>query len=390
MKKIKRIQVVNLVLIVISILVLPWITNLHGFTGLCRWNPFYKNIVSYLWAFNILILVIFIISVLHLKSKKILNVFKWISISLSSLFCLVLVGLFFYLTIPTFSKPDEIYSITEVSKNNKLNEKEPLLSLAVSSDPHWGSERSNKDARDEILKNIGESDYDAFLCLGDIAELGSTESFYKEAANDFNKYLNETPIHVVLGNHDALINGTGVFKKYFQKNHDYFYSRIDYDNLHIITLDILWDAKEFDKNQKQWLIEQLEEIPEEDMTIVLSHCFGYSSGYLDSQTGMQWYDNKDVIEKVASVIEEYNVELMISGHNHLMELLKHGNTYYGIIGTMGGHLDSQNDYTSPQSIWLNNNTFGWLDIQVYENFLELTYKDQTGKNLYKVTVENNL
>lgn len=160
-------------------------------------------------------------------------------------------------------------------------------------------------------------------------------------------------------------------------------------HIHIITLDLLWDAEEFDASQKKWLIEQLEEIPANDMTIILSHCFGYCSGYVNPETNVEWYDNKDVIEKVSTLIEEYNVELMLSGHNHLMELLKHGNTHYGIIGTMGGILDQTSDYISPQSVWLNNHTYGWLDIQVYKNSLDLTYKDYTGKNLYNITINNN-
>ncbi|MFA7107663.1 MAG: metallophosphoesterase, partial [Sphaerochaetaceae bacterium] len=299
----------------------------------------------------------------------------------------MLVG-FVYLEIPTFTEPKESYAINELDNNSLSSEKEPL-SFAVASDPHWGSERSNKEARQQILETIGSSNYDAFLCLGDISEMGSTESYYTIAAKEFQDNLNGMPLHVVLGNHDALINGTGVFKKYFQKEKENFYNRIDIGNLHIITLNLLWDADEFDKTQKQWLIEQLEEIPQADMTIVLSHCFGYSSGYFDQDTGKNWFDNQDIIENVDSLIEEYNVELMISGHNHLMELLKHENTHYSIIGTMGGILDSTSNYTSPQSIWMDNQTYGWLDIQAYENYLELTYKDQNGKDLYKATINNN-
>ncbi len=389
MKKIKKLNIINIILILISTFILIWIINLHGLSGLCRWNPKYKKIIYLLLFLNILIISIFAFSFVSFKNKKIVKAIKIISITLSSIICLSFISLFLYFTIPVISKTDNKYILNEVNIENDLKLQEPLLSLAVSSDPHWGSENSNKEARDEILKNIGLANYDAFLCLGDVAEIGSSESFYQLAANDFEKFLNNTPLHVVLGNHDALINGTGVFKKYFQKKQDNFYNQIDYDNLHIITLDLLWDAKEFDKTQEQWLISQLEDIKREDITIVLSHCYGYCSGYEDLETSLKWYDNKDVIEKVTPIIEKYDVELMLSGHNHLMELLKNKNTYYGIIGTMGGILDRKSDYISPQSIWLNNEDFGWLDIQVYSNYLELTYKNYKGENLYTTVVENN-
>lgn len=388
MKKIKPAQIVNVVLIVVSTMVLLWMLNLMGFSAFCRWVPFYNNIFVGLWLFDLLLLILFILSILKLKKEKITKIFKLISLILSSIFTLIMLGSFIFLVSPGLSKVESGYTLNELGNNTLINSEGPI-SLAVASDPHWGSERSNKEARQQIIENIGSSNYDAFLCLGDISEMGSTEANYKTAVKAFQENLNETPLHVVLGNHDALINGTGVFKKYFQKDKENFYNRIDLEGLHIITLNLLWDAEEFDKTQKQWLIEQLEDISQDDITIVLSHCFGYSSGYLDQDTGKNWFDNPDVIEEVDSLIEKYNVELMISGHNHLMELLKHENTHYAVIGTMGGILDSVSNYTSPQSIWMNNQTYGWLDIQVYQNYLELTYKDQSGKDIYKATLDNN-
>lgn len=236
MKKINKIQIINILLILISTLILLWITNLHGFLGLCRWNPKYKTILVSLWVFDLINLIIFGISFSNFKKIKKIKLFNWISIFTSSVLALLLIAMYIAFIIPVLSKSTNEYFFTEVATENKLNDEEPLLSLAVSSDPHWGSENSNNDVRTQILKNIGQANYDAFLCLGDIAEIGSTESFYEEASSEFDKYLNGTPIHVVLGNHDALINGTVVFKKYFQKNHDNYYSRIDYDDFHMYMI----------------------------------------------------------------------------------------------------------------------------------------------------------
>ena len=39
---------------------------------------------------------------------------------------------------------------------------------------------------------------------------------------------------------------------------------------------------------------------------------------------------------------------------------------------MGGALDKDLIYTSPYSKWLDNDNFGWVDMKVYKNKLELT------------------
>jgi UDP-2,3-diacylglucosamine pyrophosphatase LpxH len=389
MKKLRSTHIVNLVLIILSAIILIWITNLPGFIGLCRWNPIYSTILITLWVTVFILVLLFIISLIDFKNKKITKIGKVTSLIISSLLTIFLLGMFLYLVIPTFSKVEDRYLINEINGKNLNINGDSKLSFAVSSDPHWGSENSNTQVTNQILRDINNQDYDAFLCLGDISELGSTQSYYKDATTDIKENLGNMPIHVVLGNHDALINGTQYFKKYFQRDLDNFYSRFDYDNIHIITLNLLWDAKQFDKKQETWLIEQLESIPKEDMTIVLSHCFAYSSGYKDINTGKNWFDNEDVINEVTPILEKYNVELMISGHNHLMELLKNNNTHYAVVGTMGGKLDSERDYTSPNSIWLDTENYGYMDLEVYRDYLEITFKDQNSNSLYSTRIENN-
>ncbi|OJF76612.1 MAG: hypothetical protein BKP49_06450 [Treponema sp. CETP13] len=197
------------------------------------------------------------------------------------------------------------------------------------------------------------------------------------------------PILTVFGNHDALINGGVQFKKYFQTKQDKYYYRFDEGNLHIIVLNLLWDSQDFNREQKNWLIQQLESIPQEDIVITLHHAYGYASGYVDPHSGMLWYDIPDMINNVDTLLESYNVELDLAGHNHFFQYLINKNTSYGIVGQMGGIQDLDKDYTSPKSIWYDNTNFGFLGIDIYDNHLELNYKDQRGKVLYSTTINNN-
>ena len=49
----------------------------------------------------------------------------------------------------------------------------PLLKLSFSSDPHWGAETSNAEARSQILQQIARHGSDAFFMLGDTVETGN-------------------------------------------------------------------------------------------------------------------------------------------------------------------------------------------------------------------------
>ena len=50
---------------------------------------------------------------------------------------------------------------------------------------------------------------------------------------------------------------------------------------------------------------------------------------------------------------------------------------------MGGKLDKDLVYSSPYSKWLNNDDFGWLDMKVFESYLELTVYKYDGTVLNK-------
>ena len=72
--------------------------------------------------------------------------------------------------------------------------------------------------------------------------------------------------------------------------------------------------------QAEWLEEQLKDIPEEDWTIVLSHGFYYASGIYSH--GWKWYDNRETIDAITPLFEEYKVDLVCSGHLHNTEMLE--------------------------------------------------------------------
>ena len=265
-------------------------------------------------------------------------------------------------------------------------EKDLLGHYAFASDPHWGSGNSNAEARTKILQQINLRNYDAFFCLGDISEVGMVPPIMQSALNDLRDNLPNTKMLAIPGNHDFIVNGYPCFKNAFMQKGDKKYFRMDNGTIHMIFLFMVWDDAEFSKTQEKWLIKQLEEIPQEDTVIVISHCYVTGSGYYDSAAGKNWGDIPTVVDKLCPIFEKYGVDLSLSGHNHFFEFLEKDDVNYVILGGMGGKLDTDLIYTSPYRTWIDNENFGWVDLKVYKNYIDLTiYKyDGTILNAQKI------
>ena len=268
----------------------------------------------------------------------------------------------------------------------------PYLRLAFSSDPHWGRAESDAEARTRILKTVDAGGYDGFFLLGDIAEMGFPEEGFREAASDLENLLTRVPVRPMMGNHDALVNAAGRWKKYFfpaghsSDSGSPFYYRINAGPAHILVLNLLWGEEDFDHDQRAWLSAQLESIPRRDAVVVLSHCYFYASGYDDPESGSPWYDHPGTIREVVPLLERHGVDLVISGHNHYQELLERNGVAYVVIGAMGGVPDPEPTYRSPASKWIRTSTFGFLEAEFREDRIELIFRDAGGAELHRAAV----
>lgn len=263
------------------------------------------------------------------------------------------------------------------------NKGKPLLRIAISSDPHFGNPKSDGEATARILKTVNDGFYDAFFILGDIAETGAPGHALSRAADALARALPDVPLATVMGNHDAILGGERTFRALFTDKPWY---RVDAGTVHIVALDLLWGAESFSNEQKRWLEKTLESIPKDDTTIVLSHAFYWSSGYI-AESGKNWADNKKMIEKLCPIFELNGVDIVVSGHNHFMESLSspRGNTDYAIIGAMGGYPDRYRTFASSASRWFSGTDFGFLELSVYANKTVLVFRDRNGDALHTVT-----
>lgn len=379
LRKIKLPFITAILGIIASAVFLIWFNNIHGAPGLLYWHTDIQLITGAFKVFLVLIPVLFVL-LAFLQNKRIAKIVTYsISCIVNFIAILMCAGLMCYILTGAFSLDKDYTRPENLLVSSDVKE---LSSIAISSDPHWGTEKANNEESVKILKKAGHDSYDAFFCLGDISDWGDTKGGYEEPVKAFNENLNGKPLFAMMGNHDALIDASGIFNQIFYENkkHEQYY-RMDFGDVHFIILDLLWGAEEYDDNQKNWLISQLESIPQEEKVIVLTHAFFVSSGYVDKAYNRNWYDNPLMIEKLCPVFEKYKVDLVISGHNHLMELLEKDGVTYIVIGAMGGKLDYI-EYNSPYSLWLNNEAFGYLSLDLAkEDKLSFTFCDSNGKEL---------
>lgn len=372
---------------------LVWFKNVPGVPGLLVWHP---DIAMITMVFKVLLCVIPVLLVLALfvinkkngTQKSFLRGFlTGLNCAVSYISVLGACGLMVY-CISSGNRMTKNYTKFE----NPLFEADlkVLDRIAVSSDPHWNNEKSNASERTKIIETVGSKGFDAFFCLGDISDWGDEKDGYEEPVKQLNAGLKGTPFFGLMGNHDALIAAYNIFNQIFYgKKNAPSYFRMDYGNVHFIVLDLLWGDEEFDEKQKSWLITQLESIPSEEKVIVLSHAFILSSGYVDPDYFKNWYDKPSMIANLCPIFEKYKVDLVISGHNHLMEMLEKDGVHYAVIGAMGGKLDPL-EYDSPYSLWCNNSDFGFIDLDLSgEDEIGVVFKKSDGEELWNCSVASN-
>jgi acid phosphatase type 7 len=268
-----------------------------------------------------------------------------------------------------------------------------IIRFAAAGDSHFGKPNSRNDLTDAMLEYIKNpaNDYTMFFILGDCVDLGFMDSQWKQAFNAISSCSSTVPACYVAGNHDTLFGGLNLYKNYLcppqytGENENCLWKRIDIGDVHFIVLDVEWSDGLFTPCQRQWLLEQLEDIPSEDWCIVMSHTFYYCSGaHMD---GWKWYDNEQTITSLVPVFEEYDVDIVMSGHKHQAEVLQVNDVTYLVLGCFGSPPDPEREYLSQGSTWYRQGFYGFADIAVNENEALITIRDSDNTGVFQKVVQ---
>jgi hypothetical protein len=369
---------------------LSWFFSKESTLGLFEWHPPWRRNFLLIGAAGLIPLLLGLIALPRLKdrSRKGGGALAAATLAFSALAILLALGLFSYAWSTAHSLATPIPSVTLVDPAIGIPGSGGAVHLSLSSDPHYGASTSDAAARTAIIKSVAAASprRDAFLILGDNVETGMEDASWHEEAAELSSLLGGLPLRPLFGNHDGLIDGQYHFRKYFfpssmrTDSGSPFYYSMSAGPAEIVVLNLLWGSESFGRAQAAWLEKTLSALPAGKQVIALSHCFFYASGYVD-EYGLGYYDHPGTIARVAPILERHKVALVVSGHNHYMELLQHRGVKYALIGAMGGALDPEPSYHSPASLWFKQGVFGRLDLDISAAGIALAFRDRDGKAL---------
>ena len=371
---------------------LSWFFSRQGTSGLFEWHPPWRRNFILIGASGLLPLVLGIVLAARREdpARKRGSLLAAIAMAASILALLLSGGLFAYVLSSSRSTARPVPPLNLVDPSRGIPGSGGSVRISLSSDPHWGVDTSDAEARKSILAGVAAAKprRDAFIILGDNVEQGMEDSSWRKEALELSSTLGGLPIRSLLGNHDGLINGEYHFRKYFfpdslqTDSGNPFYYSMSAGPAEIVVLNLLWGAESFTRAQAAWLEKTLSALPAGRQVIALSHCFLYASG-ADDEYGYGWYDMPSTIASVAPILERHKVALVVSGHNHYMELLKKNGVNYAVIGAMGGILDPEPTHVSPASVWFRGGTYGRLDLEIAEAGIALAFRDSGGLTLHE-------
>jgi hypothetical protein len=369
-----------------------WLFFQESTLGLFQWHPPWRRNFILIGVAGLLPLALALSSLRGLKDAawKPGAFLAIATIAFSGLALVLSGGLFAYVLSASRSvqRPLPAVKLVDPKAGMRAGDPDGVLRLSFSSDPHWGAPKSDSEARSALLRSVAAASpkRDAFFILGDNVEMGMEDEGWREEASELSSLLGGVPVRSILGNHDGLIGGRYHFETYFfppplgtDSGNTLYYS-MEAGPVTIIVINLLWGAESFGRAQAAWLERRLSSVPAGRQVIVLSHSYVYASGYVD-EYGYGYYDKPSDIAKVAPVLERHEVALVVSGHDHDMELLRKNGVTYAIIGTMGGVLDPEPGYRSPASLWFKAGTYGRLDLDIGDSGIALAFRGPDGAAL---------
>lgn len=348
-----------------------------GFWGLVKWESLYRTVVIAVGALGLISLILGLFS-----SNKIV---RRITYCYSSV--MIVVGIVGLCALGALGarKPEAPSGLNIYSSVREPISDGEEISIAFGADFHWGNSNENEEERNKILSSVARGNHDLFVLCGDIVEYGFDYSMTDRALADLEKAIgDDLPVHFIMGNHDALINTDLNFNRFFrpeETSNNYVLTVAS--GVHIVVFDIIWDGDDVTDEELDWLTETLDVLPEEDTVILASHGFVYGSGYV-TDGGGKWYDIEDVISRVSPILEEGGVDLMISGHQHSMELMEAGGVYYALAGPSGGSLfENYEVKTSAEQLFYEGFTYGYVTLDIRDGAITLAFRNSDGGILYE-------
>lgn len=217
---------------------------------------------------------------------------------------------------------------------------------------------------------------DFILFGGDNADtdaLGDAEHTADSLHERFKSIVDEAgiPLYFTIGNHDRYYRrngetdtlGFGLFEKYFGNT----FGSFDHKGVHFITLNGLFPCEKgpysVSPEEMEWLKSDLQKVGKEVPVVVSIHVLMLSLYYPVVEGNFKGADmicnTKDVFE----VLNGYNVQLVLQGHQHIYEQIQERNRWFVTAGAVsaywwgGAFLETEEGYLLVRVD--ENNRFSW-------------------------------
>ncbi|MHA1371598.1 MAG: metallophosphoesterase [Promethearchaeota archaeon] len=178
-------------------------------------------------------------------------------------------------------------------------------------------------------------------CVGDIVQEGDQQEDWNLWFAESRPWMNDTPFVPVIGNHDYDNNNPNAsyYTKYFGFSYSegshagHFYYAFNWSNVQFVIGEISTtntrDNATFVPLHDAWINQTFKNGQDKTFRILMFH-----RNLMTSTTS----DNR-LIDRVTAIAEDYNVSLVIFGHNHHYERLKYHGKRYLCLGGGGGMQD---------------------------------------------------
>lgn len=199
-------------------------------------------------------------------------------------------------------------------------------------------ERANQDSIDFILFGGDNADTDA---------LGDKEATAESLHSRFKSIVDKSKIksYFTIGNHDRfyLKNnqpdslGFGMFEKHYGKT----YYSFNHKGVHFIVLNSLYPCNEYsysiNPEQIEWLKNDLKNTGEKTPVIVSLHVPMLSLYYPVVEGNFKGLDMIYNTKEVLDILNQYNLKLVLQGHQHIYEQIQERNRWFVTAGAVSAY-----------------------------------------------------
>lgn len=221
---------------------------------------------------------------------------------------------------------------------------------------------------------------DMILHTGDVCRTGARAEFIDDFFIPYQALIAEKPFYTALGNHEYQTNSGYYYKEFFelpQKNsfsEDYY--SFNENKIHITSINTSLDYSE-GSEMYNWLASDLSNTNKK-WKIVITHHPPYSSSTHGSTTNM-W-------NTIVPLFEQYNVDLVLSGHDHTYERIQEINGVRYIVTAGGGAPPYTKDNPIDQSEKFLSD-YHFVGLKVYPKKIKFQAIDKYGYVFDKITIK---